>query len=101
MTDQTGQDTATATVKPTAKPARKARASVKPVTANGMAALLSKRFGGIVTAKSVRQWCRDNVTTYQDERYTPHEYDAKMQQRIVAAWTAKSARRTASKSGGK
>jgi hypothetical protein len=102
MADDTTTTTATATA--TAKPRkpRKARGtSAKPVSANEMAALLSKRTGRTVTAKSVRQWCRDNVEQYGDDRYTVHQYDARMQARIVAAWDKRTARRTASHNGNK
>jgi hypothetical protein len=99
MADDTTTTTATATTPPKAK--AKARTSAKPVSANEMAALLSKRTGRTVTAKSVRQWCRDNVEQYGDDRYTVHQYDARMQARIVAAWDKRTARRTASHNGNK
>jgi SMC interacting uncharacterized protein involved in chromosome segregation len=101
--DTTTTTTATATTPPKAKAKAKAKArsSAAPVTANQMAALLSKRTGRTVTAKSVRQWCRDNVEQYGDDRYTVHQYDARMQARIVAAWDKRTARRTASHNGNK
>ena len=96
-------DTTTATVQPDAKPARKARAkrTNAPLTANAMAARLSKAHGVTVTAKAVRQWCRDNVAKYGDDRYTPHAYDAATVKRIEQAWKDRTARRTASKAGGR
>jgi hypothetical protein len=102
--DTTTTTTATATTPPKAQAKAKAKArgtSAKPVSANEMAALLSKRTGRTVTAKSVRQWCRDNVEQYGDDRYTVHQYDARMQARIVAAWDKRTARRTASHNGNK
>jgi hypothetical protein len=105
MTDQTPTATADQTA-PTApvKAPRKAktpRKASKPLSANEMAARLSKRHGSIVTAKSVRQWVRDNVEAYGDDRYTVHAYDARLVQRIEQAWSKRTARRTASRNGDK
>ena len=101
MDDTTTADTtATAT---TAKPAKRQRAkrTNAPLSANAMAARLSKAHGVTVTAKAVRQWCRDNVAKYGDDRYTPHAYDAATVKRIEQAWKDRTARRTASKAGGR
>ena len=106
MVDQsTDQPAATATAPSKAPDARKARrtarASAKRLSANDMAQRLSKAHGVTVTAKAVRQWCRDNVTAYGDDRYTVHAYDAATVKRIEAAWKQRTARRTASRNGGK
>lgn len=100
MDESTTTTTAAKPSKPS-KPRKSRGTSAKPVSANEMAALLSKRTGRTVTAKSVRQWCRDNVEQYGDDRYTVHQYDSRMQSRIVAAWDKRTARRTASHNGDK
>lgn len=98
MTD--GQ-TVTEQTEQTAKPAKSAKPrrthAAKPATANDMAARLTKRLGRQVTAKSVRQWVRDNVAAYNDERYTPHAYDGRMQQAIESAFVARTPRAVAAK----
>ena len=100
MTDTTD---ATPVAQSDAKPAKRQRAkrTNAPLTANAMAARLSKAHGVTVTAKAVRQWCRDNVAKYGDDRYTPHAYDAATVRQIEAAWKQRTARRTASKAGGR
>ena len=102
MDDPTTTATTATDAATTAKPrAKRAPRQTRPLSANEMAAQLSRRFGVTVTAKSVRQWCRDNVAKYGDDRYTVHAYDAATVKRIVAAWQTRTARRTASKNGGK
>jgi hypothetical protein len=59
------------------------------MTARDVQAALAKR--GIkrdVTAKRVRQWVRDHVKAYQDDRYTSHVYPAALHSTIVAGIVA-------------
>lgn len=62
------------------------------LTAAQMAARLSKVAGKRVTAKQVRSWFRENVSRFDDGRYTAHRYTAAEQRRVIAAWTAKGER---------
>lgn len=42
-----------------------------------------------VNDKRVRAWVRENVSAYDDDGYTSHEYDARTHARIVDAFLAK------------
>lgn len=71
------------------------------MTARQMARAISAKVGRPVDAKRVRAWVRDNVDAYDDDRYTAHAYDARLQRRIMAAFvtSAKSGRSRAASTG--
>jgi hypothetical protein len=58
-------------------------------TARQTARAISAKLGRDVSDKRVRAWVRDNVPAYDDDGYTPHAYDARLRDRIVAAFTAR------------
>ena len=79
--------------------ARKATKPAKGSTARQAADRVSTALGRTVTPKTVRQWFRDHVARFQDESYTVHRYSAAEVNRLMAAFKASDARRTASKAG--
>lgn len=99
-TEQTDAASATGATGTATRPERRSnkgprKQSTARINAATMAARLSKAHGRTVTAKQVRQWCRDNVTAYQDDGYTVHAYDAATVKRIESAWKGRTARRNA------
>ena len=59
-------------------------------TARQTARAISAKLGREVSDKRVRAWVRDNVPAYDDDGYTPHAYDARLRDRIVAAFVTRS-----------
>jgi hypothetical protein len=59
-------------------------------TARQTARAISAKLGRDVSDKRVRAWVRDNVPAYDDDGYTPHAYDARLRDRIVAAFVTRS-----------
>lgn len=70
-------------------------------TARDVAKRVSKTLGREVNAKRVRAWVRDHIDAYDDDGYTPHQYDARTADRIVAGMTksAKTGRAVAASAG--
>jgi hypothetical protein len=79
--------------KTTTKPA------AKGTSARQAADKVSAAIGRTVTPKTIRQWFRDHLTRFQDESYTVHRYSAAEVQKVMKAFQASDARRTASKAG--
>lgn len=61
-------------------------------TANALARELSKRLGRTISGKVVRQWSRDNIARFGDDKYTAHEYSAAEVKAISAAFAARGTR---------
>jgi hypothetical protein len=59
-------------------------------TARQTARAISAKLGRDVSDKRVRAWVRDNVPAYDDDGYTAHAYDARLRDRIVAAFVTRS-----------
>lgn len=69
------------------------------VSANALAATLSKRFGRTITAKMVRTVARDTLAQYDKVKhpaYQSHEYGADAQRRIADVFAARGQRSKAS-----
>lgn len=69
------------------------------VSANALAATLSKRFGRTITAKMVRTVARDTLAAYDKVKhpaYQSHEYGADAQRRIADVFAARGQRSKAS-----
>jgi hypothetical protein len=59
-------------------------------TARQTARAISAKLGRDVSDKRVRAWVRDNVPAYDDDHYSAHLYDARLRDRIVAAFVTRS-----------
>lgn len=55
-------------------------------SAKQTARIIAAKTGRPCDAKRVRAWVRDNVAAYDDDGYTSHQYDARLRDRIVAAF---------------
>jgi hypothetical protein len=71
------------------------------ITANELARKLSRDLKRNVTGKTVRQWSRDNIARFGDDRYTAHEYSAAEVKTITAAFVARGTRSKVQPKGSK
>lgn len=79
-------------------PTTTARPGVR-VSARQAALVIGAAIGADVTPKMVRTVARDTMTRFQDDAYTPHQYDATEVRALLGAFRERGTRRAASIAG--